>query len=245
MTARFIDSFIANMKYKGFAKANRYLVLVEPNPYVASKLGFNASTIKQRLAMTCSSVAQPSKSFMTHEMSVTQPVRLIPYGINTNNSAGVSVEFNVLGDYFEQNIFQIWQNLIIDPVTKQQSYYDDYAKGSSMIIAQVPNNISSYEEGLKALVETEEISGLRLSEIYPYNFTVNGGSQNYASATEPLKIKVDFMFREITEVKEPKLSDPNSGLILVDENGNRLEQEILRLGSLFLSQSQGFLGQIF
>ena len=59
MTARFIDSFIANMKYKGFAKANRYLVLIEPNPYVASKLGFNASTIK----MSMNLLLDPKKSY--------------------------------------------------------------------------------------------------------------------------------------------------------------------------------------
>jgi hypothetical protein len=171
-------------------------------------------------------------------MSVTQPVRLIPYGINTNNTAGVSIEFYVLGDMFEKNLFQLWQNIIIDPITKQQSYYNDYAKGSSIIIAQIPNIVSSFEGSLKAIVELEQIAGIKLSEIYPYNFTVNGGSQNYASANEPLKVKVDFMFREINLIKEPKPFDTNSGIRLVDDNGNDREQVrsvaeniIARLGS--------------
>jgi len=238
MTIKFVDSFIANMRDKGFAKANRYLVLIQPNPYVASQIGIPANSITQRLAMTCASVSQPSKSFTTHEMSVTQPVRLIPYGINTNNSSGVSVEFYVLGDMFEKNMFQMWQNIIIDPTTKQQSYYDDYAKGSSIIIAQMPNIVSSFEGGLKAMVELEQIAGIKLSEIYPYNFTVNGGSQNYASATEPLKVKVDFMFREITLIKEPKPSDINSGIRLVDDNGNFRIQQIRPTAEDILARSQ-------
>jgi hypothetical protein len=123
-------------------------------------------------------------------------------------------------------------------VTKEQSYYDDYTKGSSIIIAQMPNIVSSFEGGLKAMVELEQIAGIKLTEIYPTNFSVNGGSQNYASTTEPLKVKVDFMYREITLIKEPKQSNYTDDLLLVDDNGNArgqvrpvAEDIIARLGS--------------
>jgi hypothetical protein len=237
MPINFIDGFLANMRDKGFAKSNRYLVLVEPNPFVAARLGYSSEEIKQRLAMTCSSATQPSKSFMTHEIQITQPTRLVPYAINTNNSSGASFEFYVLGDMFEKNIFQMWQNLIIDPLTKEQSYYDDFAKGSSIIIAQMPNIVPSFEAGLQAMSEQNLISGLRMTEIYPYNFTVNGGSQNYSQSNEPLKVKVDFMFRDITQISEPKPVGIDSSMRIVDENGNFTRQTVRETADSILARS--------
>ena len=220
MAKNFIDAFISNMRDKGFVKQNRFLVIVEPNSLVSQQLGFSAEEIKQRLMMTCASATLPSKSFLTHEIQITQPTRMVPYAINSNNSSGASFEFHVLGDMFEKNIFEMWQNIIIDPKTKQQSYYDDFAKGSSIVIIEIPNMIGSFDAAMEALAGQSMLSGMRLTEAYPYNFTINGGSQNYSGSQEPMKVKVDFMFREITPIKEPKPRGIDSSMRVVDQNGN-------------------------
>lgn len=226
MAVNFLDGFMSNMRGKGFARANRYLVLIQPNQQVASQLGYKSEEIKQRLAMTCSSASLPSKSFMTHDIIITQPPRLVPYAINSNNTSGASFEFYVLGDMFEKNVFEMWQNLIIDPITKQQSYYNDYAVGSSIVIAELPNIVPSLDAALNAIAEQNLVSGIRLTEIYPYNFTVNGGTQNYGQAQEPLKVKVDFMYREVTRITEPKITNIDDGMRMVDENGNFTSQNV-------------------
>lgn len=237
--AKFIDGFLANMRDKGFARPNRYLVLIQPNPAVASALGYNPEELKQRLAMTCSSATLPSKSFMTHEMAISQPTRMIPYAINSNNSSGASFEFYVLGDMFEKNIFELWQNLIVDPVTKEQSFYDDYAKGSSIIVAEIPNFVSSLEGAMEVLGNRDtSISGITLTEIYPYNFTINGGSQNYGTAQEPLKVKVDFMFREVTRINQPRPRGIDSALRAVDENGRFVRETVRESAMSILERSR-------
>jgi hypothetical protein len=243
MPVNFIDGFMSNLRGKGLAKANRYLVLIQPNQFVASSLGYNSEEIKQRLALTCSSVALPSKSFMTHDISITQPARLVPYAINSNNSAGASIEFHVLGDMFEKNIFEMWQNIIIDPVSKQQSYYDDYTKGSSIVIAELPNMVPSLDAALASIVFENRISGVRLTEIYPYNFTINGGNQSYAAVSEPLKVKVDFMFREITKLGEPKIPGITEDMKIVDENGN-FTREMVKETAKSISARVGLLRNI-
>jgi hypothetical protein len=238
MPVNFVDGFMANMRDKGFARANRYLVLIQPNPTVAASLGYSSEEIKQRLSMTNLAVTLPQKSFLTHEVNITQPTQYVPYGINSNNSAGVSFEFYVLGDMFEKNVFEMWQNLIIDPVTKQQSYYNDFAKGSSIIIVELPNIVPSFEAALESITSQDLVSGIRLTEIYPYNFTVNGGAQSYASSTEPLKVKVDFMYREIGRINEPKIRGIDSAMRIVDENGNFTRQTVRETAESILSRAE-------
>ena len=237
MAVNFVDGFMANMRDKGFAKANRYLVLIEPNPSIAASLGYSSEEIKQRLSMTNFAVTLPQKSFMTHEINITQPARLVPYAINSNNSAGASFEFYVLGDMFEKNVFEMWQNLIVDPVTKQQSYYDTFAKGSSITIAELPNIISSFEGALEGIVSQNLISGMKLTEIYPYNFTINGGAQAYSNSPEPLKVKVDFMYREISRINEPKITGIDNAMRIVDDNGNFTRQTVRETAESLLSRS--------
>jgi hypothetical protein len=237
MAVNFIDGFMSNMRDKGFVKSNRYLVLIQPNPSVAASLGYSSEEIKQRLAMTCSSASLPTKGFLTHEIIFTQPSRLVPYAINSNNSSGASFEFYVLGDMFEKNVFEMWQNLIIDPVTKQQSYYDNYAAGSSIIVAEIPNIVPSFEAAMEVMSKQNLISGIRLTEIYPYNFTINGGTQTTAQQTEPLKVKVDFMFREIVQISEPRIPEIASGMRMVNDNGNFTRQVVRETAASILSRA--------
>lgn len=235
----FIDAFISNMATKGFVKPNRFLVMVEPNIAIARSLGYSPEEIKQRLMVTCASASLPSKSFLTHEEPITHPNRMIPYGINVNNNSGASFEFHVLGDMFEKNIFEMWQNMIIDPQTKQQSFYDDYAKGSTLTVIQIPNIIKSFEGALEALASNGSLSGMRLTEIYPYNFTVNGGSQNYGQSQESMKVKVDFMYHEIYPLREmPFRRSIDDAVRRVDRNGNFTTEQIRETAQSLLTRYQ-------
>lgn len=236
MPTNFIDSFIGDMRDKGFVKSNRFLVLIEPNPYVAQRLGYSVEEIKQRLAMTAYSVTLPPKSFYTHEQTITLPSRNIPYAIQSNNSAGASFEFYVLGDMFEKNIFELWQNIIIDPLTRQQTFYDNYAAGSSIIIAELPNMVPTLDAAFDGILNKNQISGIRFTEIYPYNFTINGGNQNYDPSTTPLKVKVDFMFREVTRIKEPKATGIDDGFRLVDDNGKFVRETVKETAQSILAR---------
>jgi hypothetical protein len=112
------------------------------------------------------------------------------------------------------------------------------------VIVELPNSIKDLEEGI-GYSYNQNASGIRLTEIYPYNLSVNNGTQSYDQTTDALKIKVDFMYREITKISQPRISNINEGLYLVDENGNNMEiRRLLTQGLTFISQGQGFLGQL-
>jgi hypothetical protein len=78
---------------------------------------------------------------------------------------------------------------------------------------------------------------MKLTEIYPYNFTINGGAQAYSNSPEPLKVKVDFMYREISRINEPKITGIDNAMRIVDDNGNFTRQTVRETAESLLSRS--------
>ena len=74
-----------------------------------------------------------------------------------------------------------------------------------------------------------------------YNFTINNGVLDYAVAAEPLKVRVDFGFREIKSTSMEYGQDKwiHDSLPPVDENGNFLER-LARQSLSTISQGKGF-----
>lgn len=199
--ASLIDTFLANIKQKGFVKSNRFVAFIRPNRWVTQKLGYASSfDISTRLAITCYSSAISTPTFLTHEFGVTNPQRVIPYGWNANNSSGISLEFYCLGDYFEKEVFYNWMRTICDPQTREIAYYDDFTKGTEIDIVLLPNFEASFEGVMEYIQNTDQVTalpGYTFTEVYPYMYNFNGGNVNYSSVTAPASVKVDFMFREM------------------------------------------------
>jgi hypothetical protein len=274
--ANFIDSIYANMRQSGYAKPNRWVALIKPNSYVSRNyLRFGGkgyaglTTIQSRLLTTCFNATLPQKAFYTHDFGVTSPERKIPYGINSFNDAGASFEFYCLGDYFEKELFQQWMGGIVSEETRLADFYDSYTKQSEIDIIMLPSTIKSIEE-VFALINnpTFSIPGIKLTEVYPYNLTINGGSLNYDQSQKPTTVKVDFMFREalryknfydtkpaVDPIKSPNPEGPFQRELREksvaeaqrewDSYQNQrlkadVEAKIVRMGMAFASQLQGF-----
>lgn len=199
-----IDSFLSAIKNHGFVKSNRFMAFIHPNQYVSTRLGYTSplSNITSRLALTCFSAAVQTPTFMTHDFNVTNPQRLIPYAMNTNNASGMGMEFYCLGDYFEKEFFHRWQRIIVDPMSREVAYYDDYTKGSKIDIVLLPNIVRDFEtlaDYMATSTDPKEfrLPGYTFTEVYPYMYSYNGGNVNYAPNTSSANVKVDFMFRDM------------------------------------------------
>jgi hypothetical protein len=224
-----IDTFLANIRDKGFVKSNRFVSFIRTNPYVTQALGYsNSFDISTRLAVTCYSANVQSPTFLTHEFGVTSPNRLIPYAINSNNASGISMEFYCLGDYFEKEFFTNWMRTIVYPVTRQVAYYDDFAKGTEIDVVLLPNFVADFE-GVMDYIENSDkkinegsLPGFTFTEVYPFMYTFNGGSVNYQANTTPASVKIDFMFREM----HPFMwKPPTPGTIAKPNNYSRFTDE--------------------
>lgn len=215
---QFVDTFYSNIRQHGFAKPNRYIALIQPNEYVLKNyLGFSSNAINSftlRLAATCHSAAVPNPTFFTHDFGITSPQTLIPYALNSNNASGISLDFYCLNDMFEKEVFHAWMNGIVNKNTRHVDYYNNFAKNSNIYFFMVPHSVTSFEEMISYMSDRPtpslygpRISGVILKEIYPFNYSINGGQLNHAPANNPMGIKVDFMFREMIRFGEPDDSD--------------------------------------
>jgi hypothetical protein len=226
-----IDTFLANIKQNGFVKSNRFVAMIRPNNFVANALGYSSGLeIANRLAVTCYSASIQAPTLFTHEFGVTNPARLIPYGWNSNNASGMSMEFYLLGDYFEKEIFHQWMRTIVNPETRNVAYYDDFAKGTEIDIVLLPNFVRDFEELLEFVSNnntdrtTSQFPGYTFTEVYPYMYTFNTGSVNYSPVNVPTSVRVDFMFREM----HPFNWKPSSmGTIIQPNDYNAFRAEVV------------------
>lgn len=240
MTQPFIDTFLAEIKDKGFVKSNRFVAFIRPNSYVSSQyLGFGGRTlgISQRLAVTCFSASIPSPSMMTSEFGISYPSRLVPYAKSSNNQSGASFEFYCLGDMFEKELFPKWIEGIVNPETKEVDFYENYTLGSEIDLILVPNIVQSYDEVVEFVSSAssrrnKSMSGFTFTEVYPYMYAYNNNSVNYQSTTTPATVKVDFMFRDI--VPFGKL--PNSTRIEIDDVDTSLFRKEIKEYSIAQAQ---------
>lgn len=193
-TPSFNDYHINVGNREGYAKANRWLVMIFPNANVlgleeTSKLESRKtnkwgttwdifarrayegntklrSTDIVRLATTCKSVTLTEQSWYTTEQADLNAgaSRIFPYKKNTNNASGLRLQFNMGADMFEKEFFDYWMRYIQVPSTKQFRYYDDYTKGSEIYVILLPHKVSDFYQAIGAVFSNP-------SKITGYKFT--------------------------------------------------------------------------
>lgn len=200
-------------RQSGFAKANRYLVLIFPNDYIRSATGMRTNIDIARLATTCKSINLNEQTWYTtsQEDIHAGSSRVFPYKRNTNNSNGVRLQFNCGADMFEKEFFEQWLRSIQDPYTRRWQYYDTYANGSEMYAILLPNDVANFYQAVGALFsKPTKLTGYKFTEVYPYSININGGALNYQTASEPLFMDIGFMYHDMVPLTEDKVAAPNA-----------------------------------
>lgn len=206
----FQDAAYGRLRDTGFISANRWLVMVFPNQNVRDALGMSFVPDVSRLATTCKSIALNDKTVYTSEQTVTAgPNRLFPYQRNTSNSSGVRMSFHIGADMFEREFFESWFAYLQDPATKQWKFYDDYAKDSEIFVLLLPSHVRNFSMAIEAMYQGK-ITGVRLTEVYPYSLNINGGILGYEAQQNPMSVDVTMMYHDIVPLKDIKLQYSNS-----------------------------------
>ena len=102
-------------KHGGFARGNKYTVTISK----PKKL----SVIPEDLQLMCETVSLPTRSAATNEISIYGPVQSFPYRFTFTEAY---LQFYVTEDFAIKKIFDAWQEIIIDPVSGDLGYFDDY-----------------------------------------------------------------------------------------------------------------------
>lgn len=89
---------------------------------VKSYLGSGIEIVRG-LDIMCESAQFPGKSLSTSETKYNSDFINIPYGITY---APIDISFIVSRDFLEKNIIDEWQNLIVNPITHDVGYFEDF-----------------------------------------------------------------------------------------------------------------------
>lgn len=206
--SNFINDYLSNMRNNGWQRSNRFGIFFSNARAVGSgKINltdrkYMGTTLdNDRLNWALQSVTVPKKSFDTNDRIIAGPVRKMPY--NAVFDDGVEMVFNVDPTFYQYNFFRRWQNVIVNEVTREVSYYSDYAQAVDMTIFIIPNFITSMEE-VVSKANSGKIFGMKLTEPYPKAVAL---AQNAREQDTLQQMTVSLMFRECTTVTDnPQLS---------------------------------------
>src|SRR5210317_310185 len=159
-------------------------------------------SLQLRLDLFCSDVSMPGRT-------ITDDVNEQYYG--PSRSFGKNVSFDELTlsfytgqDFDERVYFEAWQNMVIDPISYDAGYYDDYAAPCKITITPLKRSfldtILQYGSAdltvdqLRSLVGTNESSyQLQCYEVYPKSIAAQ--QLSYGSKDAVVKVDVTFKYR--------------------------------------------------
>ncbi|MAH48678.1 hypothetical protein CMI37_22825 [Candidatus Pacearchaeota archaeon] len=99
----------------GIARGQKFRVLISKPKAIA--------TVPDALQLMCETVSLPTRSAATNELSMYGPVQSFPYRFTFTEA---SLNFYLTEDFAIKKIFDTWQEKIIDPVSGNLGYFDDY-----------------------------------------------------------------------------------------------------------------------
>mgnify|MGYP003337611426 FL=1 len=117
---RALNNFISQIKKEGLARTSRFNVIITPpKGSLISTTGFD----NNRLILLCDKFDIPNLSLATNDIQMYGEVRSMPYQKIFDK---VNMSFYVDTDMNVKKFFDIWAQLIINPTSRFQSYYDQY-----------------------------------------------------------------------------------------------------------------------
>jgi len=156
----FMGNIIASLNAYGVSRSNRFEVLISPPPGLIHPKRSLSETIDrvisttmgvtglgslgipfltgERINFACEGATFPGKATATKEVQHFGPYRKAPY---SQIYADATFTFRIGRDMYEKQYFDLWQALIMDPVTHEFSYYSDFV--SDIEVRQLTTQDSS------------------------------------------------------------------------------------------------------
>ena len=113
-----IDQFKATIQSRGgLSRANRFEVII-PLPRTIPEADRGRD-----LTLLCESTIFPGKQILTQEWAIYSHTIKVPYGFLQED---INCIFNITNDYYAKNVFDQWQNKVIDNERYLINYDEDF-----------------------------------------------------------------------------------------------------------------------
>lgn len=165
------------------------------------------NSMKYRMDLFCSNVSLPGKT-ITDDVNETYygPKRAIAKNVSFEE---ITLEYYTSINYDERMYFEAWQNSIVDPISHNVGYYDDYAKDCMITItpltktfmAALSNFTPTGDQGRdrqqirQSLGDTSGYSSyqVQMYEVWPK--TIASTPLSYDAVNQIVKTSVTFTYR--------------------------------------------------
>lgn len=139
-THKSLNDFISQVKNEGLAKLTHFNVLFSiPKSITNLKTtsNFNPSNSINKMLMLCDKIDLPGLALTTNEVQVYGEHRSMPYQRIFDK---VNIGFYVDTDMEVKKFFDVWMDSIINPITKNMSYYKNYITDITVFVHDIENN---------------------------------------------------------------------------------------------------------
>ena len=166
-TKKPIQEFIANVKSSGLARNNRFAVMFTP-PTGVQPAGIS------KVLLFCDTVQLPGANYSTVQNRMFGEFRELPYEKLYDQ---ISLTFYVDTEMKVKALFDDWQNMISNPVTRTYGYYNDYITDMTIEVQDI-NDKTRYV--------------VRLQECYPKTIS---SIQMDMNSKDVMKVTVGFQYK--------------------------------------------------
>jgi len=173
-------------KVGNFARGHRYNVIITPPAFLGAGGGpagggGGSFVTTEKLQYLCESVSLPTKGIATNPHDIHGPPREMAYRETFTESA---LSFILDDEFTLKTYFDAWQANIINPVTGNPSYYDDY-KGT-IKISRLSNDATGF---------TTSSTQYKVELLEAYPSAVGEVALGHSQGNEVLKLSVTFKYR--------------------------------------------------
>ena len=141
-------------------------------------------TIPEDLQLMCETVSLPTRSAATNELSMYGPVQSFPYRFTFTEA---SLNFYLTEDFAIKKLFDEWIEKIVDPISGDLGYFDDYK-------CQI--KISKFAS---KHTRTSESPDYAVTLIDAWPSIVGEVALGHSLGTDILRLPVTFQFRKRKE----------------------------------------------
>ena len=166
-TKKPIQEFVSHIKSAGLARNNRFAVLFTP-PAKIQPAGLN------KILLFCDSVQLPGANYSTVQNRIFGEFREMPYEKLYDQ---ISLTFYCDSDMKVKALFDDWQNIISNPVTRTYGYYNDYITDMFIEVQDINDN-TRY--------------AVRLQECYPKTIS---SIQMDMNSKDVMKVTIGFQYK--------------------------------------------------
>lgn len=185
MVAPTIDAFMAKIRNDGFANPSRYTVEIYRASINNNTIGPPQNLLGQTqdVMLNCEIVSIPGINLLSGERRYYGPTVKMPYGVLYTD---LQLSFYCSEDHRERLYFENWINSIVDPVTRDVKFLDDYAANMTVTNYNNSNKVSLKADITKAFPisitpidlgysSTQQVEKIMVSMAYqrykPLNYT--------------------------------------------------------------------------